>query len=145
MSHHKQGIGPYFTSEYGPMSGSGIPKGKKVMKKALFALALSALALGSASAKSYNVKLFRPAVVAGAELKPGEYTLDISDNKIVLKGVSVNTELNAVVETAADKFANTAVRYEERDGKSYVQEIRIGGTDKKVVLGGTLAAAPLPR
>jgi hypothetical protein len=115
------------------------------MKKTLFALALSALALGSASAKSYNVKLFRPSVVAGTELQPGEYKLDIGDDKIVLKGARVNTELNAVVETAADKFANTTLRYEERGGKSHLQEIRIGGTDKKIVLGGTLAAAPLPR
>jgi hypothetical protein len=114
------------------------------MKKTLFALALSALALGSASAKQYTVTLFRPAVVAGTEVKPGDYQIDIKGDKITFKGSKINAECNAVVETSGDKFLNTAVRYEERDGKFHVQEIRIGGTDKKVVFGGT-AAAPQAR
>jgi hypothetical protein len=114
------------------------------MKKTLFALALSALALGSASAKQYTITLFRPAVVAGTEVNPGEYRIDVTGDKITLKGSKVNAECNAVVETSADKYLTTAVRYEERDGKFHVKEIRIGGTDKKVVFGET-AAPPQAR
>ena len=44
------------------------------------------LALASlASAKSYSLTLFEPSVIGGTELKPGDYTLELKDEKVVIK------------------------------------------------------------
>lgn len=102
------------------------------MKK--FVLAFLVLALSVASAKTYNVTLYQPSVVGDTELKAGEYKLDVQDAKIVLKGGDVAVESAVKVETVETKYPATSVRYANGDGKSRVQEIRLGGTNMKLVL-----------
>jgi len=102
------------------------------MKKILFGFTTLALAL--ASAASYNVTLFQPSMVAGQELKPGEYKIELKDNKAVVKSGKTVVEADVRVETADQKFSSTSVRYTNADGgKMKIQEIRLGGTNSKIV------------
>jgi hypothetical protein len=100
-------------------------------KRVIFAFLVLALAV--ASAKTYTVTLFQPAVLAGTELKPGEYQLDLNDTKVVIKNGKVKVESAVKVETADSKFNTTTVRFANGDGKLRIQEIRLGGTKLKLV------------
>ncbi|HLN04235.1 MAG TPA: hypothetical protein VK335_33420 [Bryobacteraceae bacterium] len=97
----------------------------------LFAvLGLAALA----SAKSYSLKLFEPSVIGGTELKPGEYTLELKDQKVVIHKGKQSCEATVKVETADSKYGSTSVRYTNGDGKYHVQEIHLGGTNMRLVV-----------
>ena len=86
-----------------------------------------------ASAASYNVTLFQPSTVAGKELKAGDYKLSIDKDKAIISIGKEKIEASVRIETADTKFSSTSVRYTSQDGKMKVQEIRIGGTNQKVV------------
>ncbi len=102
------------------------------MKK--FLLAFLVVALGVASAKTYKVTFYQPAVVGGTELTPGDYKVDVQDAKVVLKSSKLAAESAVKVETADSNYSATTVRYTTTDGKTRVQEIRLGGTNMKLVL-----------
>lgn len=87
----------------------------------------------AACAKTYTVTLFQPSLVAGAELKPGDYQLDLQDGKVVIKSGKQKVEAAVKVENAEGKFSSTSVRYASAEGKSRIQEIRLGGTNLKLV------------
>lgn len=103
-----------------------------MMKRLVFVFAVLALAV--ASAETYRVTLFQPAVVQGTELKPGDYKLELKDAKIVIGNASQKVEANVTVESAEKKFGVTTVRYANADGKYSIQEIRLGGTKTRLVL-----------
>jgi len=100
-------------------------------KRVIFAFL--ALALAVASAKTYAVTLFQPAVLAGTELKAGQYQLDLNDTRVVIKHGKLKVECDVKVETADSKFATTTVRFANGNGKLRIQEIRLGGTNLKLV------------
>jgi hypothetical protein len=102
------------------------------MKKILIAFATVALAVASAAA-NYKVTLFQPSMIAGTELKAGDYKIEVKDNKAVVRSGKTVVEADIKVETAAEKFSSTSVRYNAADGKYQVQEIRLGGTNTKLV------------
>ena len=102
------------------------------MKKILFSFATLALAVASAS-DSYRVKLFQESVIAGQALKPGEYKVEVKDNKAVIKDGKRVIEADVKAESNADKFPATSVRYQMSEGKANVQEIRVGGTSTRLV------------
>lgn len=102
------------------------------MKKILFVFTTLALAMASA-ASSYKVTLFQPSLINGTELKPGDYKIEVKDNKAVVKGGKSVVEADARLESANEKFSSTSVRYSNVDGKMKVQEIRLGGTNSKIV------------
>ena len=102
------------------------------MKKILFGFATLALAVASA-ASNYRVTLFQPSMINGTELKPGDYKIEVKDNKAVVKGGKNVVEADVKMETANEKFSTTSVRYTQADGKYKVQEIRLGGTNSKIV------------
>ncbi len=81
------------------------------MKKALlFACLLAGMAF--ASAKSFTVTLFEPAMIGGTELKAGDYKFELQDQKIVIKHGHDTTEAAVKVETgdAKYRFHDRAVR-----------------------------------
>ena len=98
----------------------------------LFALFLS-IGLIVASAATYNVTFFQPSVVAGTELKAGDYKVTIDGDKAIISMGKQKVEASAKMETVDSKFSSTSVRYTTEDGKMKIQEIRIGGTNQKVV------------
>ncbi len=102
------------------------------MKKTLFVFATLALAIASAAA-NYKLTLFQPSMINGTELKPGDYKIELTDNKIVVKGGKNVVEADVKVENSTEKFSTTSVRYTNADGKMKVQEIRLGGTSSKIV------------
>jgi len=103
------------------------------MKKAmLFVCLLAGMAL--ASTKSFTVTLFEPSVVGNTELQAGDYKFEIQDQKLVIKHGHETTEATVKVETNGAKYPSTTVRYANADGKNKVQEIRVGGTNMKLVL-----------
>ena len=102
------------------------------MKKVLIAFATVALAVASAAA-NYKVTLFQPSVISGTELKPGDYKIEVNDNKVVVKNGKTSVEAAVKIETNGEKFNSTSVRYNSENGKYQVQEIRLGGTNTKLV------------
>jgi acyl-CoA thioesterase len=102
------------------------------MKKFMFGFAVMALAVASA-ADTYRVTLFQPSIVAGKELKPGDYKVTVDGDKAVLSQGKNSVETQVKVETGDNKFNTTSVRYMNAEGKYKVQEIRIGNSNKKIV------------
>jgi hypothetical protein len=103
------------------------------MKKALLFVCLLA-AMAFASTKSFTVTLFEPAMIGGTELKAGDYRCEVQDQKIVIKHGRETTEASVKVETGDAKYPSTTVRYAVADGKNKVEEIRVGGTNMRLVL-----------
>jgi hypothetical protein len=103
------------------------------MTKKLIFLFVVLAGLVLANAASYTVTLFQPSVVAGTELKPGDYKLTVQDNKATLQKGKEKVEATIKSETADSKYATTSVRYNNADGKFKMMEIRIGGTNTKLV------------
>jgi hypothetical protein len=103
------------------------------MKKALIFVCLLA-AMAFASTKSFTVTLFEPAMIGGTELKAGDYKCELQEQKIVIKHGHETTEAGVKVESGDAKYSSTSVRYANADGKNKVEEIRVGGTNMKLVL-----------
>ncbi len=99
-----------------------------MIKKVIFVLSTFALAVASA-ATSYRVTLFEKSMVNGTELKPGEYKLQVTDNKAVIQQGKTKAESTVKVETTEQKISSTSVKYVN----GAIQEIRIGGTKTKLV------------
>lgn len=100
--------------------------------KLILSFATVALAAVSA-ADSYRVTLFQPSVVNGTTLKPGEYRVEVKENKATIKGEGNKVEADVRTEASADKFGSTAVRYTNDGGRYKVEEIRVGGTKTKLI------------
>jgi hypothetical protein len=99
------------------------------------ALTFTVLALGVlAHAETYHVTLLKPSVVAGKELKPGDYTVEVNADKAVISKGKQSVETKVKTETADRKYGSTTIRYELEGDKYKVQEIGIGGTKTKLVL-----------
>ncbi len=102
-------------------------------KKILMLFAVLGLA-AIASAKSYSITLFEPSMVGPTELKPGQYTLELKDQKVIFHSGKETYEATVKVENADSKYASTSVRYSNGDGKYHVQEIHLGGTTMRLVV-----------
>jgi hypothetical protein len=103
-----------------------------MIKKLALSLSVFGLAIASA-ASTYNVTLYQPSIVNGTELKPGDYKVEVKDNTAIIKKGKQSVQATVKTETADSKFSSTSVRYLNGDGKYRVQEIRIGGTNTKLV------------
>ncbi|WP_031497695.1 hypothetical protein [Bryobacter aggregatus] len=103
-------------------------------KKFILSFAAAALMVVSAAEK-HNITLFQPSVVNGTELAPGDYRMEVANDKVVITKGKQKVEANVKVETADSKFGSTSVRYNSADGKYQVQEIRLGGTNRKLIFG----------
>ncbi len=105
------------------------------------ALLIVTLALSVASARDFDVTLYKPSVVAGTELQPGDYKLELNGTKMVLKNKQASVDCDVRVEISDQKYRQASVRYGEQNGKLVMQEIRLRGTDMKLVLAGPTAAS----
>jgi hypothetical protein len=102
------------------------------MSKLLLSFGTLALAIASA-ASSYHFSVFEPSFVAGHELKPGDYKVEVNGDKAMIKTGKQTVEAAVKVEDGTEKFSETSVRYANANGKMTVQEIRLGGTHTKLV------------
>ena len=104
----------------------------QIIRKVLLSFAVVALAAVD-GAKSYTVNLFEPAVIGSTELKPGEYKVEVVDQKAVIRNGKLHGEFPVKVENGNSKYNTTTVRFANGDGRLHVQEIRLGGTVTKLV------------
>ena len=112
-----------------------------MFKKLVVSFALVGATIVSAAA-AHRVTLYEESVVNGTTLKPGDYKLVIEGGKAVLSAGKLKVEAPVSIEKADTKYRATSLRYMVGGGKQRVQEIRVGGTDTKVVFdAGTGAAA----
>ncbi len=98
-----------------------------------FVFAFLALALAFASAKTYTLTLVEPSTVGGTELKPGECTLALEGSRVIVSQGKQKAESTVKVENADTKFNGTSIRYANENGRHKVQEIRLGGTNLKLI------------
>ncbi len=89
--------------------------------------------LASALAATHTVTLFQPSMVAGKELKPGDYKLTLENDKVTIQKGKEKVEVQVKVENSDTKFSSTSVRYASESGALKVQEIRLGGTTTKLI------------
>jgi hypothetical protein len=102
------------------------------LSKLMLSFATLALAVASA-ASSYRFSIFEPSFVAGHELQPGDYKVEVNGDKAMIKVGKQVVEASVKVEDGTEKFPETSVRYATNNGKMMVQEIRLGGTHTKLV------------
>ncbi len=104
------------------------------MKLSTLVVCLGTMAMAIAAASSFRVTLFEKAAVAGTELKPGDYKVDLNgETARFTLGNKMMVEARVKVETDSNKFDKTSVRYANAGGKYTVQEIRLGGTSTRLV------------
>ena len=107
--------------------------------KLVVSFAVAGLAVVSAA--QHRVTLFEESVVNGTTLKPGEYKLVVEGGKAMLSRGKQSVEAPVSVQKSDAKFSSTSVRYSVTAGTHSVQEIRLGGTDTKVVFDSAQPAA----
>lgn len=112
-----------------------------IIRSALTVAALTMGAVGQAA--TYHVTLLEPTVVAGQELKPGDYKVEVNNNIAVISHGKHSAEVKVKTESAEKKFDSTTIRYVKDGDKFKLQEIGIGGSKTKLVLheDGTAAGA----
>lgn len=101
-------------------------------RKVLLSFAFAAVAALAAS-KSYNIQLFQPAMAGNTELQPGQYKVEVVDQRAVIRNGKIDSESPVKVENGDRKYDSTTVKFSEVDGKMHIQEIRLGGTKTKLV------------
>ena len=97
--------------------------------------ALGALAAMAAS-NTYRVDILEDTVIAGKQIKAGDYKIQLENNTAILKHGKNSIEVPAHAEQAASKYSATQVRYVD----NAIQEIHIGGSRTKIVFSGRNAA-----
>ncbi len=100
--------------------------------KLLVCLGTVALAVATAGPR-YFVHLSQTVMVSGTELQPGDYRMELTGDKAMIKGGKASVEAPVKMEENGSKFSDTTVRYTNADGKYKLSEIRLGGTKTKVV------------
>jgi hypothetical protein len=104
------------------------------MKLPKLMLLFGTLTLAVASAAStYHLTLDEPSSVGGTVLKPGDYKLQVDGQQATIKNGKDTVQAAVKVETAEQKFATTSVVYANADGKYRIAEIRLGGTNTKIL------------
>ncbi|HTS64722.1 MAG TPA: hypothetical protein VMH28_22015 [Candidatus Acidoferrales bacterium] len=100
-----------------------------MLKKIVLSLAIFSFAVNAAT---YKVTLSQPTIVKGQELKPGDYRLNVGDQKVTIVNGKQSVEVPVKVESVDQKFDSTSVRYTGTE-KPKITEIRLGGTKTKLV------------
>jgi hypothetical protein len=112
-----------------------------IIRSALTVAALTMGAVGQAA--TYHVTLLKPTVVAGHELKPGDYKIEVNNDSAVISHGKQSVEAKVKTESTDKKFDSNTVKYQMDGDKYKLMEIGIGGSKTKLVLheGGTVPGA----
>ena len=112
-------------------------------KRSLFLVVfVSVCSLALAGTKSYAIVFDQPAAVGALQLAPGQYKLTVENGTATFTDVRTKKSVSAPVklETAKEKFAQTAVET-VMDGKTErVSSIELGGSTTTVEFGTGTAA-----
>jgi hypothetical protein len=112
--------------------------GEIMLQKFLVVFAVLALVTASAGTvpapgSNFRVVLSQTSVVKGAELRAGEYRVDLGAEKVTFVSGKTAVEAPVKIETSEEKFKATSVRYTTEAGKAIISEIRVGGTATRLV------------
>jgi hypothetical protein len=99
----------------------------------LLAIVVASAGTAPGPGSSYRITLLQPSTVKGGDLKAGEYKVSIGSDKATFQLGKINVEAPVKIETGAEKFRNTSVRYITENGKAIISEIRIGGTSTRLI------------
>lgn len=102
--------------------------------RTLLLFLLSAVLAVAVAAERHTITLFQPSVVGETELEPGNYQLSLAGSHVVFRKGRKKVEADVRVETGKTKFKFTSVRYNTDGGKNRISEIRLGGTNRKLIL-----------
>jgi hypothetical protein len=110
-----------------------------MLNKILLTLTAAGIMTLSAAGATYKISLLDDSVVAGKQIKAGDYKVELKDNNTaVLMHGKKSIEVPAKTETSPTKFATTEIQYQNNN---QLQEIRVGGTNTKIVFGGSDTSA----
>jgi hypothetical protein len=101
-----------------------------MFRKTLFSFVTFALAVASAA----TMHLSDPTWVRGTELKPGDYKVQLSGDQAVLKQGKTEVTVPVKVEQSSEKYSQTQVRINATQGRAVLDEIRLGGTNTRLVI-----------
>jgi hypothetical protein len=101
-----------------------------MLKKFMLACGTFALAVAGAT----TLHIYDPTWVNGTELKPGDYKLDVNGNEATIKHGKTVLNVPVRVEQTSEKYPETQLRLSTVTGHAVLKEIRLGGTDTKLVL-----------
>jgi len=82
---------------------------------------------------TYKITLLQTSVVKNTELKAGDYRVVVGSEKITIANGKQTLDVPCKIESADKKFEQTAIRYNQENGKQVVSEIRLGGTKTKLL------------
>ncbi len=104
------------------------------MKKLVLTGVLCLSTLGILSAKSYSITLSNPTQAGEVQLRPGDYKVKVEGSMAVFTDRDRNKSFNVPVkiESAGEKYDNTAVVTKNDAGVDKIQEIELGGSHTKL-------------
>jgi hypothetical protein len=108
-----------------------------MMKSVVAACVLAALAVGVASAKSYDFSLSAPATAGSHELKAGQvYSVQVKGSEAVITGDKDRQSFSVPVkaEQSATKYDSTIVETTSSGSTVVVRAIGLGGSTTRLVL-----------
>lgn len=108
------------------------------MKKVLLSLLVLALTVEGAS-KSYRFTLNQPATLNGTQLNPGDYRVEVEDDKGRIRVGKTVVEAPVKVETSEHKFKDTFVTFDTSNAGLKIKEIDIAGSTMRIIFGGSTA------
>jgi hypothetical protein len=92
-----------------------------------------AAGLAVASAKTYSIDLFQPAMFGSMELAPGHYSVEVVNQKAVVHSGKLRGEAPVKTEDGDKKYDRTSVVLANTGGQMHILEIHIEGTKTKLV------------
>lgn len=96
----------------------------------LFAL----LGVSVLSAKTYKFTVLDPSQVGSAQLKPGDYRVQVEGSQVILKdNAGHQIDASARLETYDHKFQQTVILSSDADGQRHINSIELGGTKDKLI------------
>jgi len=97
-------------------------------------LVIAAFSVLVVAAKNYSFSVSDPSKAGTATLKPGEYTVKVDGDQVVVSDKAGNrVDTAAKLETADRKFEHTAITTIDGDGAKRIVSIEFGGTKYKLV------------
>jgi hypothetical protein len=109
-----------------------------MLNKILLSLTTAGLMTLSAAGVTYKISLLDDSVVDGKQVKAGDYKVELKDNTAILTHGKKSIEVPAKTETSPTRFSQTEIQYSKNNN---LQEIRVGGTNTKIVFGAGAATA----
>ena len=102
-----------------------------MVKKLLLFISIATLCL--AASETYKITLAQPCRLGANDLAPGSYKIELDGGKVTLTKGKQSFEAATKVETEATKYPSTSIRFVSGEGKNRIQEIRLGGTNMKLI------------